>query len=91
MQALFAIVSTVLHLGNIKFHENKHGMAEIDDLTPVEIVSQVRYVTPVLVLQYTVISWVILERSIILPQSIIVNPFSITKLLHTVKLSIKCE
>ncbi|KAJ8312315.1 hypothetical protein KUTeg_009688 [Tegillarca granosa] len=38
--ALFAIVSTVLHLGNIKFHENKHGMAEIDDLTPVEIVSQ---------------------------------------------------
>jgi myosin heavy subunit len=41
LQALFSIVASVLHLGNIQFEENEDGLANISDFTPVENISQV--------------------------------------------------
>ncbi|XP_078337010.1 unconventional myosin-Ic-like isoform X3 [Crassostrea virginica] len=39
-EALFAIVASVLHLGNVQFEENDDGPANIADFTPVEHISQ---------------------------------------------------
>lgn len=43
VKALFSIVASVLHLGNIQFEESEDGPANIADFTPVEYISQVWY------------------------------------------------
>ncbi|XP_061162606.1 unconventional myosin-Ic-like [Saccostrea echinata] len=39
-EALFSIVASVLHLGNIQFDEDDDGLANITDFSPVENISQ---------------------------------------------------
>ncbi|KAK3084998.1 hypothetical protein FSP39_022632 [Pinctada imbricata] len=39
-EGLFAIVASVLHLGNLKFEEDGHGLAHITDFSPVETLAK---------------------------------------------------
>lgn len=44
-QALFAIVASVVHLGNVQFTEDEHGLSHIEDFTPVETIVQVNLIS----------------------------------------------